>query len=202
MKNKKSFKTMLLHTICENINKNILNEYSNFQPNLFDQKDIVTRTGEFDVNGEKVIIEPSKFGNYNVYKFGPVLGDYLAQFDKDKIAQQIAEMYLDDENEMSSILEYVNLDDVLLFHTSKNKNIEIPFKEINLYIRGMNALQNRKDRYSMAAESIDEDLEYENDPAAETDTEADWMIMWKNNQLNKNDNESYFDYLNRLKDRY
>ena len=97
MEKRKSFKNVLLSTICENMNKNILKEYSNFQPNLFDQNDVITRTGEFNVNGEKVIVEPSKFGKYNVYKFGPALGDYLAQFDEDKVAQQIAEMYLDDE---------------------------------------------------------------------------------------------------------
>ena len=194
---------MLLHTICENINKNILKEYSNFQPNLFDQKDTIARTGEFDVNGEKVTVTPSKIGNYNVYTFSSTAGDYFNQFDNvDDIAQAIAEMYLDDDNEMSSILEYANPDDVLVFHTSKNKNIEIPFKEVSFYIKGMNALQNREARYAIAAESINEDLEYEDDPAAETDTDADWMIMWKNNQLNKNDDESYFDYLRRLKDTY
>ena len=54
----------------------------------------------------------------------------------------------------------------------------------------------------MAAESMEEDLQYNNDPAAETEEDADWMIMWKNNQLNKNDEESYIDYLNRLKSMY
>ena len=66
----------------------------------------------------------------------------------------------------------------------------------------MNALQKRNERYAMAAESIEEDLQYNNDPAAETEEDADWMIMWKNNQLNKNDEESYIDYLNRLKGMY
>ena len=202
MEKRKSFKNVLLSTICENMNKNILKEYSNFQPNLFDQNDAMTRTGEFNVNGEKVIVEPSKFGKYNVYKFGPALGDYLAQFDEDKVAQQIAEMYLDDENEMSHILEYANPDDVLLFHTSKGKNIEFPFIDVSLYINGMNALQKRNERYAIAAESMEEDLQYNNDPAAETEEDADWMIMWKNNQLNKNDEESYVDYLNRLKGMY
>ena len=202
MEKRKSFKNVLLSTICENMNKNILKEYSNFQPNLFDQNNVITRTGEFNVNGEKVIVEPSKFGKYNVYKFGPTLGDYLAQFDEDNVAKQIAEMYLDDENEMSHILEYANPDDVLLFHTSKGKRIEFTFKDVYLYINGMNALQKRNERYAMAAESIEEDLQYNNDPAAETEEDADWMIMWKNNQLNKNDEESYIDYLNRLKGMY
>ena len=66
----------------------------------------------------------------------------------------------------------------------------------------MNALQKRNERYAMAAESIEEDLQYNNDPAAETEEDADWMIMWKNNQLNKDDEESYIDYLNRLKGMY
>lgn len=191
MENKKSFKSTLLSVICENMDKNILKEYSNFQPDLFDQKDAITRTGEFNVNGEKVTVEPSKFGNYNVYKFGPALGDYLAQFEADeKTAQTVAEMYLDDENEMSSILEYANPDDVLLFHTSKGKNIEFPFKEVAFYINGMNALQKRNARYETAAESIEED---EN---------SDWMQMWKDNQMNRNEEESYIDYLKRLKDMY
>lgn len=188
MEKRKNFKNILLSVICENIDKNILKEYSNFQPNLFDQNDAITRTGEFNVNGEKVIVEPSKFGKYNVYKFSSAFGDYFAQFDEDKVAQQIAKMYLDDENEMSHILEYANPDDVLLFHTSKGKNIEFPFKDVSLYINGMNALQKRNERYAIAAESTEED--------------ADWMIMWKDNQLNKNDEESYIDYLNRLKGMY
>lgn len=203
MKNKKSFKNILLHTICENINKDILKEYSHFQPNLFDQKDVLPRTGEFDVNGEKITVEPSKIGNYNVYKFGITAGDYLNQFtNSDDIAEAIAEMYLDEENEMSSILKYANPEDILLFNTSKNKNIEIPFKDVMLFINGINALQKRQEVYGMAAESINEDTLYDNDPAAETDTDADWMIMWKNNQLDKDDTEPYIDYLKRIKDIY
>ena len=203
MEKRKSFKNVLVSTICENMDKNTLKEYSNFQPNLFDQKDVVARTGEFDVNGEKVVVEPSRFGKHNVYKFGQALGDYLAQFDKDKMAKQIAEMYLDDENEMSNILEYANPNDILLFHTSNGNNIEFPFSEVSFYIKGMKALQTRNERYATAAnESMEEDLQYKDDPAAETEEDADWMIMWKNNQLDKNDEESYIDYLNRLKGMY
>ena len=198
MEKKKSFKNMLLSIICENIDKNTLKEYANFQPDLLNKKDVIARTGTFDVNGETITVEPSKFGNYNVYKFGPALGDYLAQFeDEDKAAQKIAEMYLDDENEISSVLEYANPEDVLLFHTSKGKNIEFPFKNVSLFINGMNALQKRQMRYDVAAESINEDI-----IPTENEEEADWMVMWKNNQLDKSEDESYIDYLKRLKDSY
>ena len=54
----------------------------------------------------------------------------------------------------------------------------------------MNALQKRNARYETAAESIEED---EN---------SDWMQMWKDNQMNRNEEESYIDYLKRLKDMY
>ena len=44
--------------------------------------------------------------------------------------------------------------------------------------------------------------EYKDDQNAINDEEADWLKMWKDSQLQSNDNEYFLDYIERLKNNY
>jgi hypothetical protein len=146
-------------------------------------------------SNEAIQVRPMKNGNKQ-YIFDTATSDYIDSLitdpsDTTNAVATLARSYIDNDD-FAKVLEFANREDDLVFNTSKKGKIRIPMNDVFMYAKYLE----REDRFTseIAAES--------------TLCEEDWLQKWKNSKkknydyLKANVNESFSEYLNRVKTNY